>query len=100
MKTRSEVEALKKNWLGDPCWDIYETEGYEEYREELRIFQINMMQAWRAKEYNRIYARAQSLGIDDLGPKDDEPDLRLAQYLEGLEARIKSLESTIDRLTC
>ena len=40
MKTREEVEALKKEWEEDPCFDlIYNVEGFEEYREELEAFQ-------------------------------------------------------------
>jgi len=39
MKTREEVEDLKQNWASDPCWDIYDTEGFEEYEKELREFQ-------------------------------------------------------------
>lgn len=38
MKTREEVEKLKENWKKDPYWDIEETEGFEEYREELYDF--------------------------------------------------------------
>lgn len=38
MKTREEEEDLKQNWVNDPCWDIEETEGFEEYREELSDF--------------------------------------------------------------
>ena len=94
MKTREQVEALKQNWLGDGCWDIYETEGFKEYREELRIFQINMEQEWRAKEYNKVYQFAQSLSINTLGNHEDAPDLSLARYLISLEERIKELENT------
>ena len=97
MKTRVEVEALKKNWMGDSCWDIYETEGFEEYRDELRVFQTNMMQEWRAKEYNRVYDFARSIGIENLGDKDDEPNLELAKYILKLENRIKELEERMER---
>jgi len=38
VKTREEVEALKLNWQKDPIWDIEDTEGFEEYREELIEF--------------------------------------------------------------
>lgn len=38
MKTREEVEHLKANWIADPCYDLEETEGFEEYREELYDF--------------------------------------------------------------
>ncbi len=38
-KTREDVEALKRDWQYDSSWDIYDTEGFEEYREELTTFQ-------------------------------------------------------------
>jgi hypothetical protein len=93
MKTRQEVEALKRNWLNDSCWDIYETEGFEEYRDELRVFQINMEQEWRAEQYNKVYDFAQSLSITELGNPEDDTNLELAKYLMRLEDRIKKLEN-------
>ena len=39
MKTREEVEALKREWLAEPCWDLEKTEGFEEYHDELLMFQ-------------------------------------------------------------
>lgn len=41
-KTHEEIEQLKKSWKHDPIWDIEDTEGFEEYHDELL--------AWR-KEY-------------------------------------------------
>ena len=38
--TREDVERLKRDWAADPCWDIAETEGFEEYEDELRAFQV------------------------------------------------------------
>jgi hypothetical protein len=34
-KSPAEVEELKRQWLGDPCWDIDNTEGFEAHRAEL-----------------------------------------------------------------
>jgi len=31
MKTVEEIDALKRNWYDDPCWDIYDTEGFEDH---------------------------------------------------------------------
>ena len=93
MNSREEVEALKNNWRWDPCWDIYETEGFEEYHDELLLFQINLQQEWRAKEYNRVYDFASQLSIERLGSKDEEANLGLARYLLELEARIRKLET-------
>jgi polyhydroxyalkanoate synthesis regulator phasin len=92
MKTREEVEALKRNWLNDSCWDIYETEGFEEYREELKEFQANQEEKWKAQRYNQIYDFAQDLGIERLD-NSDEPNLRLAKYLMWLKNRISKLEN-------
>ncbi len=47
MKTREEVEALKKEWEHDPCWDIEGTEGFEEYYSELLEYRINF---WKSPE--------------------------------------------------
>jgi hypothetical protein len=41
-KTHDEIEALKKNWLNDPCWDIEDTEGFEEHHDELYIYRLEM----------------------------------------------------------
>lgn len=39
MKTRKEVDKLKKLWLEDTeAFDLTRVEGYEEYREELEAF--------------------------------------------------------------
>ena len=38
-KTREDVERLKEEWKKDGCWDICDTEGFEEYRDELQQFQ-------------------------------------------------------------
>ena len=100
MKTRIEVEALKRNWRDDPCWDIYETEGFEEYRDELVTFQTNMNQEWRAKEYNRIYSFAESLGLVNHSNSDEE-SLELAKYLDKLETRLETriagIEARLER---
>jgi hypothetical protein len=61
MKTPAEIEALKKNWLNDPCWDIEETEGFEEHKAELKEFRRLTEMNWRASEYCRVYDKARSL---------------------------------------
>jgi hypothetical protein len=48
MKTRDEVEALKANWLRDPCYNIEDIEGYEEYGVELAAFAVEHQAIWRA----------------------------------------------------
>lgn len=40
LKSRAEIEALKENWLSDPCWDIEDTEGFEAHYGELYAFRL------------------------------------------------------------
>ncbi len=40
MKTKKEIEDLKANWKADPCWDIEVTEGFEDHKEELKVFRL------------------------------------------------------------
>ena len=96
MKTQAELKALKDNWLHDPCWDIEDTEGFEEHKDELKEFRLDKEREWKTKEYNRVYRRATDLGIESLG--NSETDLRLMRYLEGLERQIKSTGERLDFL--
>ena len=98
VKSREEVEKLKENWKGDPCWDIEETEGFEDYKDQLKEYRLKQQSEWRAAEYNRIYNKAQGLGIENLGNKDDEPNLQLVKYLETLERRIDELSQAVENI--
>ena len=40
MINKKDVERLKKDWLRDPCWDIEETEGFSNYKKDLKIFSL------------------------------------------------------------
>jgi hypothetical protein len=57
MKTKEEIDSLKQNWLGDPCWDIETTEGFEEYYYELKCFRLEeeekRMDAYDKRETKR-----------------------------------------------
>lgn len=54
MKTREDVEDLKHKWKQDPCWDIEETEGFEEYRDELKAFRLNTEAKWKSDQEENI----------------------------------------------
>lgn len=58
MKTRAKIEALKNNWLKDPCWDIENTEGFADHVEELLNFRRQIEAEWKAKQEERENARA------------------------------------------
>jgi len=69
MKTREEVEKLKREWGKDPCWDIYDTEGFEEYKDELIVYQKSIndkYEAQRQKEREIENSEADKLGVHGL----------------------------------
>jgi hypothetical protein len=45
-KDINDIAKLKANWLKDPCWDIEDTEGFEEYRDQLTIFRLETERGW------------------------------------------------------
>lgn len=54
MKTEEEVRELKANWQADPIWDIEDTEGFEEHREELLTFRWKCEAGWiRSATYQK-----------------------------------------------
>jgi hypothetical protein len=58
MATTDEIERLKHSWLGDPCWNIEETEGFEEHREELLAFRKETEAKAEKRNRERIERRA------------------------------------------
>ena len=65
-KSREEIENLKAGWMADPCWDLYETEGFEEYRDELKKYQEEYYLAVsyeREGEEAREKLEAENLGL-------------------------------------
>lgn len=85
MKTREEIEELKRQWKNDPCWDIEDSEGFEQHRPELMDYRFMMEEHWNRKEMERKWARADLLGCSPA----------LLQYIEGLEGRLETLESKV-----
>ncbi|SHH06236.1 hypothetical protein [Tepidibacter thalassicus] len=66
---RTDVEKLKKGWLDDPCWDIEDTEGFEEYKDELLKFRLEQEKKWEKEieiEEKEIDEKARELGIEGL----------------------------------
>lgn len=95
-KTREQVQQLKEQWLEDPCWDIEETPGFEEYRDELLTFSQDQRDKWKIQEVASIYFKAREIGADQLGSFDD--NIRLVQYLSTLEDAIEKLNWQVERL--
>jgi hypothetical protein len=94
-KTSDEVEALKRNWVSDPCYDITDVEGFEEYKAELAAFAREQEARWAAQRAEReaqaaarVSAKAEALGIPG--------NTALAAYVMGLEERIALIEARLD----
>lgn len=77
------VEELKRQWLGDPCWDIEDTEGFEAHRDELLAFRREVERDRRREELSRALDKADRWGCSTA----------LVRYVEALEARIATLEA-------
>jgi hypothetical protein len=86
MAAQNEVDALKHDWASDPCWDIEETEGFEDHREELLRYRLAKESEWRRARVDKIRAKAAELGTDNM---------KLAAYVMRLEERITRLEERI-----
>lgn len=74
--TREQVEKLKRNWRDDPNWDLYDTEGFEAYRDELTAYQAE----WEAK------CQVQEEERKRLRPTRQELTARLLTLPEQIEA--------------
>ena len=92
IRTPVEIEALKKNWLQDPCWDIEDTEGFEAHREELltwrKEYQAKREQIREAKDQRRIEKVMLATGI---GKADRELLLALWTF-EEIEYSARNIE--------
>jgi hypothetical protein len=82
-KTLQDIDALKANWLQDPCWDIEDTEGFEYWHDYLKAWRENREAMARQAEQDRLTASAAAFGCT----------VALVQYIEALERRIKRLEA-------
>lgn len=86
VKTREDVEKLKRDWQADPCWDLAETDGFEAYRDELKAFEAEHHARWErqraereAAETDRVAMRACELGCSPA----------LVTFIESLEKRLE-----------
>jgi len=88
MKTQTELQKLKSNWLNDPCWDIETTEGFEEHWDEL--FKFRKHHEARCQQYSlkETYDYAAEIGIPE--------NLILARHIKLLEERIDQLQRSIN----
>jgi hypothetical protein len=97
MATQEEIEKLKKGWLKDPCFDIEETEGFEEHVEELLNFRRQTEADWEAKKEERKNSRAnfvrEQTGVVDA---DIVSALSTWNEIENSAERLAKLETSFE----
>lgn len=88
-KTRHEIEEAKREWRRDPIsYDLYELEGFEHHRDELKEYQEAFFADCEARERARLKDRASDL----------ECSVALVKFIETLEYQIKVLNEAVEKL--
>lgn len=49
MKTRAEIDELIIAWRDDPAWELEETEGFEDHKDELLAFRLKCEAEWKVR---------------------------------------------------
>jgi len=99
---RQEIDELKAGWASDPCFDIEDTEGFEDVREELRDFRYEMEAKWADERMARLNKLAEKLGFVHRGIYEPGTSYRLdplffTEYVETLLERIGVLEDRLEQ---
>lgn len=89
-KTNEELEALKKSWMGDPCWDIEETPGFQEHQAELLEFRKETEAKWEAERQERRNKRLGWIGNNDFNTLAD-----FVHTPEDIEATLSLLDQQV-----
>lgn len=85
IKNKQELDALKNNWLVDPCWDIEQTEGFSDHYNELLNFRLDREKRWENDRQKLINEKSEKLKISN----------ELAEYILTLEFRLNVLEGKV-----
>ncbi|MFL0584934.1 hypothetical protein ACH0B6_20485 [Solibacillus silvestris] len=99
--TARDIANLKKEWLSDPIWDIEDTEGFEEVRDELKAFAAEQTAIWQ-HEFNE---NARKRRDEEMAIKAEQDDDALQLGLKGMyqlllkqQQQIKDLQSIMNAL--
>ena len=87
-RTDLEITELKNSWKFDGCWDIEDTDGFEDHYDELR--------AWRL-EYEREWKERQQKALEDRA-KEANCSIETMRVIQGLESQIQQLQKQIDAM--
>ncbi len=86
LKSKDEIESLKRNWESDPCWDIEKTEGFEAHGDELLAHRLKMEARWSQERYDEIDRKATQLRCSH----------ELAEYIMNLERELVSMNQALE----
>ena len=89
-QTEQSIADLKRGWLLDPHWDIEDTEGFEDHRDELKAFHKAKAYQWGVTWQDTLQSKAAFLGVPG--------NTQLATYVLTLEYRIEKLEDVVNIL--
>lgn len=87
MKTKAELDVLKAQWTADPCWDIEDTEGFEDHKDVLKSFRFIKEVEWENQRVQRLQSKAQQIGCPG--------NVKLAEYILTLEHKIETLSNAV-----
>ena len=97
---REEVGRLKAQWAADPCWDIEDTEGFEEHKEELHEYRLAMEAKWDAESKQKLLNDPAYLAKDHLREareaRDNSWPQSEAYHLQ--VAQVQAILALVDRL--
>lgn len=88
MATEEQLNKLISQWKADPCWDLEDSEGFEEHYEYLRNTRLNIEYQWNAERLAQLDDKARAIGVPG--------NRTLAEYVNSLEQRIVALENKLD----
>lgn len=86
-QTAEAIENLKRDWLSDPCFDLEDTDGFEDYRTELLTFRREIEELRKVERRVHLQQKSESLGCPG--------NLLLAEHVEGIEQRLARLEAKV-----
>jgi hypothetical protein len=76
MATEEQIQKLKDSWIHDPCWDIEDTEGFEEHHDELLAWRLDL------EEKHRLAANARAeLRLEKIKKGTGVTDAEIAKSL-------------------
>ncbi len=101
-KTYDDLAELKAQWLEDPIGDLYSglTEGFEEYRELLYLFQEASEECWRIRSLikrldQQIDAIKKETEIDELIATRELVNNQLNHFFHSAFSESDSVDSRI-----